>query len=404
MVTSSYPRFSGDGIATFMEPIATGVAARGHDVHLVAPWHPRWQRPSPDGGVTFHLYRYAPTRGLNVFGYAGALQADVRLRLSAIAVTPLAVASGVIRTRRVVRDVRPSIVHAHWVIPSGAMCALAGGTTPLVVSVHGSDVFVAERHAVARRAAAMAFRRAAWVTACSEDLRTRAIRLGADAARTSVVPYGVDSDRFRPDPVLRQQGRARLGLSDGTPLVLAFGRLVSKKGFEYLVDAAASLRASWPGLSVVIAGSGDLDVSLRARAAASGAGDVVRMIGEVAQHEIPALLAAADVAVAPSIRDDAGNVDGLPNTVLEIMASATPLVATAAGGIGAVAEDRVTARIVPERDAAALGAAIADLLRDAGARGVIGTRARALVCSRFAWTEVARQFDDIYARIAPAGR
>src|SRR5438093_8155752 len=125
MVASSYPRFPGDSIATFMEPIAKGLAARGHDVHLVVPWNPHWRRQDIEDGVRFHPFRYAPTAGLNVFGYAAAMHADVRLRLSALAVAPLAIAAGIFRARQLVRNARPSVVHAHWVIPGGVMAAVA---------------------------------------------------------------------------------------------------------------------------------------------------------------------------------------------------------------------------------------------------------------------------------------
>ena len=60
MIASSYPRFRGDSVGSFMEPIAQGIAARGHEVHLVAPWHPKWDRPKLEGGVHFHLFHYAP--------------------------------------------------------------------------------------------------------------------------------------------------------------------------------------------------------------------------------------------------------------------------------------------------------------------------------------------------------
>ena len=60
-----------------MEPIAASVAARGHEVHVVAPWHPLVARAPEERGVRFHFYRYAPLRALNVFGYAAALRADV---------------------------------------------------------------------------------------------------------------------------------------------------------------------------------------------------------------------------------------------------------------------------------------------------------------------------------------
>ena len=97
-------------------------------------------------------------------------------------------------------------------------------------------MFVAERHSVARIAARTAFNRARWVTACSEDLRSRAAALGADAGRSNVIPYGVDSERFRPDVDLRARGRVLLAIADNVPLVFAIGRLVKKKGFEHLID------------------------------------------------------------------------------------------------------------------------------------------------------------------------
>jgi glycosyltransferase involved in cell wall biosynthesis len=92
-------------------------------------------------------------------------------------------------------------------------------------------------------------------------------------------------------------------------------------------------------------------------------------------------------------------VDGLPNTVMEIMASATPLVATAAGGIGAVAIDDVTARIVAERDAEGLAAAIGGLLRQPELSKAIGHRARETVCRDHSWERVAQAFDEIYRTV-----
>jgi glycosyltransferase involved in cell wall biosynthesis len=335
---------------------------------------------------------------LNTFGYAQGMRADVRLRASAIAIAPVAVLAGWFKALRVAQKKRATIMHAHWVIPGGVIGAAAAGSIPLVISLHGSDVFVAERHRIAGLAARAAFRRACWVTACSEDLRSRAGALGADAGRSNVIPYGVDSERFRPDAGLRACGRALLGIADNVPLVFAIGRLVKKKGFEYLIDAAAMLKTQHAQLRVAIAGDGDLDTSLRARAEAAGVGDRVQFLGVVSHNDVPALLAAADVAAVPSVHDDAGNVDGLPNTVMEMMASAAPLLATRAGGIGAIATDRVTARLVAERDGAALASAIDELLRDRAAATVMGRRARDFVRRHHSWDRVADDFDAVYRR------
>ena len=83
---------------------------------------------------------------------------------------------------------------------------------------------------------------------------------------------------------------------------------------------------------------------------------------------------------------------------MEMMASGTPLVATPAGGIGAVATDGLTARLVPERDVRALASAIDGLLRDPAAAALIAGRARQLVCSRHSWARVAEDFESVYQR------
>ena len=396
MIASSYPRYKGDSVGSFMEPIAHGMAARGHEVHLVAPWHPKWDRAKSEGGVHFHLFRYAPAASLNTFGYAEGMRADVRLRASAIAVAPLAMLAGWFKALRVAQKKSATVMHAHWVIPAGAIGAAAAGRVPLVVSLHGSDVFVAERHTVARVAARAAFLRARWVTACSEDLRSRAVVLGADTHRSSVIPYGVDSGRFRPSPEERRRGREMFGIGEDVPYVVAIGRLVRKKGFEYLIDAAAALTSQHPTLRVAIAGEGDLDSALRARARAAGVAQHIQFLGVVSHDVVPTLLAAADIAVAPSVHDEAGNVDGLPNTVMEIMASATPLVTTPVGGIGAIAVDGDTSLVVPEHDARALASAIRLLLLHPSTGAEIGSRARALVCQHHSWERVAGQFETVY--------
>jgi hypothetical protein len=169
-----------------MEPIARGVAARGHEVHMVIPWHPRLTRGGHEHGVRFHPFRYAPAAALNVFGYAGALRADVNLRLSAWAVAPLALAAGWRKAREIARQFGATVMHGHWVVPGGAIAAAACPGLPLVVSLHGSDVYVAERTAIARRVARSVFRRAGWVTACSEDLRVRAVASGMETRSSSL--------------------------------------------------------------------------------------------------------------------------------------------------------------------------------------------------------------------------
>jgi len=392
MIATSYPRFPGDGVGSFMEPIAKGIAARGHDVHLVAPWHPAITRRPVEDGVHFHFFRYAPTPSLSVFGYAAGLRADTALKPAAWAVAPLAVIAGVRLAKRVAAEIDATVIHAHWIVPGGVLGALARGRRPLVVSAHGSDVFVAERVALARRAARAVLKRAGWITACSDDLRDRAIALGAPPARTETVPYGVDTKRFAPNAGIGRQVRARLNLGDG-PLVVAAGRLVRKKGFEYLIGAADAIRRQHPAAVVAIAGEGDLAAELQAQA---GAHPAVRLLGRQDQDQVAQLLAAADVVVVPSVRDEAGNVDGLPNVALEAMAAAAPVVATTVGGLPQAIDDGVTGQLVPEKDARALAEAIGGLLADPARARALGAAARRKVEQDFSWSRAAARFEAAY--------
>ncbi len=400
MLATSYPRFPGDTVGTFMEPIARGVAARGHEVHMVLPWHPSLRREGVEAGVRFHPFRYAPVPALNVFGYAAALRADTHLRWTAWAAAPLALAAAYRTVRRVARVHRATVLHGHWLIPGGAVVTAAAGRLPAVISLHGSDVYVAERHRAAAAVAASALRRVDWMTACSDDLRTRAVALGAPADRIVTVPYGVDTDTFRPDPAARARVREALGLGAGDLVLFTVGRFVRKKGFEYLIDAMAGLARRYPAVRLVLAGGGDLDGELRARVRERGVQDRVVFPGVLAQPDVATHLAAADIAVVPSVRDEHGNVDGLPNTVMESLASGTPLVASAVAGIPAVVEDGRTGLLVPEKDVAALTAALDGLLGDPGRRAALGAAARAYVRAERGWDRVAAAFEDAYDRAA----
>src|SRR5258708_37910799 len=121
MVTTSYPRFPGDSVGTFMEPIAKRVAARGHEVHVVAPWHPRLTRGKAEDGVFFHFFKYAPVPALNVFGYAAGLRADVTLKGAAWLAAPLAMTAGWFKALRVAHKTRATVMHRHLAAPGGAI-------------------------------------------------------------------------------------------------------------------------------------------------------------------------------------------------------------------------------------------------------------------------------------------
>jgi glycosyltransferase involved in cell wall biosynthesis len=392
-VTSSYPKFPGDVTAPFIESITRTLAQRGHAVDVVLPEHPelRW----PHSPVALHPYRYAPHPGWALWGYAASLEADVRVRRRVYLLAPLVALAlrDAVSTHLAAR--RYDVVHAHWVVPNAALVAdiVRAHGVPLVVSLHGSDVFLAARLRPVGALARRAFARAGAVTACSDDLRARALALGAAPELTHTVPYGVDLGDFAPHGDVAAV-RAELGVPEGAVFVLAVGRLVEKKGFRHLVESAAGAE----GLHVVIAGAGDLRAELEALARTLRA--PVSFAGVLERPAVARAFGAADVVVVPSVVDRAGNVDGLPNTLLEALAAGRAVIASRVAGIPDVVTDDESGILVTPGDAAALRAALERLVREPATRARLSQAARRLAAARLGWDAAASAFEEAYAQAA----
>ena len=399
-VTSSYPKYPGDTTAPFIAHITRELAARGHELTVVLPHRADLDLPTVEG-VRFVPFHYAPTRGLEVFGYAEALRADVALRGATYLVAPLAMASGAWRLWREAAGGGFDVLHAHWVVPNGAMALPAAWRRglPLVVSLHGSDVFLSETKGAFRRAARRSFSRAVAATACSDDLADRSLALGADP-RPRVIPYGVDLEGFEPSRESAAARRRALGIPAETPVILAVGRLVHKKGFEYLIDSLGAVDAPGAAPRLLIVGRGDLAGELEARARAAGVSDRVALVGNVERDELPSYYAMADICAVPSVIDASGNVDGLPNVLLESMASGSAIVASDVAGIPQAIRHERDGLLVPPKDANALARAIERLVSSPELRATLGAQARKRAETEFNWKLVGERFESVLGAVA----
>jgi len=372
---------------------------QGDRVTVLAPHAaglpPGWEA----GGVEVVTFRYAP-EAAEVLGYGRSLAADVRVRGGAAAVAPLYAAAARRAVARQLRRRRFDLVHAHWIVPNGvaAAAALRGGGSSrarpaMAIGLHGSDVFLAERRGV-RRLARWALGRAGLLTGSSPELVERICALGFPVARSRVIPYGVDTARFSPDRERRRLWRERLGIGVDATVLLGVGRMAAKKGFGILAAALPPLLGALPGLHVVLAGGGDLLPELAA--ATEPWRSRVHLPGAVLRDTLPDLYRAADLFVLPAVHDERGNVDGLPNVILEAMASGLPVVASGISGIPLAVEDGASGLLVPERDAAALGAALLRLLEDAQEARRMGERGRRKAESELTWDLIAARHREAY--------
>jgi glycosyltransferase involved in cell wall biosynthesis len=360
-----------------IEKIVFELAGRGHAVDVVLPRHPELEVGGRERGLSIRFFPFYAGSGRSyAWGYASSMRADRELRPRAVAMAPVAFLSGLATMRRLVASNRYDVIHAHWVLPNGpiaALAALGSRQPPLVVSLHGSDIFVAERSAVLAAIASWTFRRTSWVAACASDLARRAVRLGASPERVVTLLHGVDVADLAGGDASRWREQA--GAGAGEFLVVALGRLVAKKGFSHLLRAVALLEARGVPVRVAIGGSGDLAAHLEAEARELPCRDRVRFLGDVPHDQVGPLLRAADAVAVPSVRDEMGNVDGLPNVLLEAMAVGRPVVSTAIAGIPDVIADGENGLLVAAGSAEALADALGSLHADEGLAARLGAAA-----------------------------
>jgi glycosyltransferase involved in cell wall biosynthesis len=262
------------------------------------------------------------------------------------------------RLRALLAGTRPDVVHAHG-LRAGALAALAarrGRSRPrLIVTVHNAAPQAGAAAAVYRLLERLVARRADRVLCVSSDLEARMRGLGARGVARALVP--APPAAAPPDQTAIGRLRAELGAGGSgpgrVPIVLAVARLAPQKGLETLVEAARKWRDRDPVPLLVFAGDGPLRAALAGQAEAAGV--AARFLGQ--RGDVPALLAAADVVVLPSVWE------GQPLILQETLRAGRPLVASRVGGIpDLTGEDG--ALLVPPGDAAALATAVLSVLGD----------------------------------------
>jgi glycosyltransferase involved in cell wall biosynthesis len=190
--------------------------------------------------------------------------------------------------------------------------------------------------------------------------------------------------------------RSQWGIHPSEGVVLSLGRLVKKKGLQYLLQAIPRVLERVPNTRFVIAGSGPELDALREQADQLSVLEQVVFPGEVRWNDVPNVLKMCDIFVVPSVHDENGNVDGLPTTILEAMAAGRPVVASNVAGIPLAVIDRETGMLVDEANSMQLAEAITELLLSPDLAKEYGLAGRARVEAELNWNSVARKFVEFY--------
>ena len=283
------------------------------------------------------------------------------------------------------------LLHAHLFRAEllGTRAAEAAGTPVVVATAHSSRVRSPED--IAALAAVTPSINRLIVPSAAIAAKVRAE--GRGAAEITVVPNGVDLDRFSPHRSGLDMAALRdaLGIPPDAFLIGVVARLEPEKGHRYLVEALPAIIEAVPNAWLLLVGEGSQADALRAQAGSLPLAARQRVVIAGFQTDVEAVTQALDLAVMPSLLEAQGLA------VLEAMAARRPVVASAVGGIPETIRDGIDGLLVPPADPAALAAAIIRLTLDPHLRDRIAASGRRRVEDRFSAAESVRQVEAIYS-------
>lgn len=287
---------------------------------------------------------------------------------------------------------RVDVVHTHnphaliYGAPAARLLRAAA-----VHSKHGINPDVARRMWLRRKASSLVD---AYVAVTSTLSQVALKNQECDPSKLHVIPNGIDTLAYAPNPAARQRVRKQLGIPENAWVVGTVGRLAPEKDQGLLIDAMANLLDERGRLLIV--GAGPEREVLLSRAAATGRQQFVHLLGE--RDDVPDLLATLDVFVLTS------RTEGLPLVLLEAMATGVPVLTTAVGGIPDLVKDQVTGFLTPPLERLPLRRYLGWLSNKPHAAFEVADRARRLVLERYSLSRMAGEYERLYRNVVTRPR
>jgi len=284
-----------------------------------------------------------------------------------------------------VRAFNPDVIFSCFLYPDGYAALRIGQalSVPTVAMSIGSDI-----NNIGDRLSAMhtrtVLRESDFLVTVSDDLRNKAVLMGASREKSRAVINGCDLTVFHVRD--RQEARRKLGIKEDTEAVVYIGRMDVRKGVRELVDAAVSLHSNRPKLEVFLVGAGPDRSIFESAVQANSAARYIHLLPACDFDDVAVWMAAADLVTLPSY------MEGCPNAILEAQACGRPVVATNVGGIPEIL-NTASGSLVPPRDATALALALGSILDQTWDATAISAK------SSRSWNTVAEELFAVFTSV-----
>jgi glycosyltransferase involved in cell wall biosynthesis len=392
MVATSFPRHVGDFAGSFVFELSRALVQQGIEVSVLCPHDQTTSSKETLDGVQITRFEYIWPRHAQRLCYGPGMPDNIRHGTFSVRFQLIPYVFMVTLRTFLHRNV--DLFHVHWPLPNGFGAYMANllRRKPFVTTSYGGEVYLA-RHLKTDWLLRSLMKRSQAIVAISQATGEALSKSMAARTEVKVIPFGVNIDTFQPlKPMLAQR-------QDGLFRILAVGRLVERKGFEYLVAAMPSVLSCCPDVLLRIVGGGPLESSLAAQIERAGLSRAVKLLGVVPNDQLAVLYRESDVVVLPAVIDAQGNTEGQGLVLLEAMASRTPVIASNVGGIPDMIQPGQNGLLVQPRQSNELSSAIVRLIEDEELRLRIAENGYRMTTECYAWSQIAERYIEVYSTI-----
>ncbi len=387
-VTTAFCRYPGDVITPWLVKTIEKLKEKGIEVEVFTSSY-KGLKSQEIFGIKVHRFRYFFKRWEDLTheeNVPDRLKRSWRYKF----ILPFYLFFGIIEIYRLGKRERYDIIQCHWPLPHTLFGYFGkkAAKSKLISSFYGVEL----KWLKGRLSPLTPFLK--WLISKSDAITAISTYTAKMVEKfypkkVEIIPFGA--------AVEIEEGREVMGRSS-SPQLLFVGRLVERKGVEYLLRALAVVRKEVPAVLTVI-GDGRERKRLESLARELGISEAVRFLGFVSSPELAKYYKECDIFILPAIYDRRGDTEMLGVVLLEAMSYKKPVIASDVGGISDIVKDRATGILVREKSVDELKEALLLLLRDENLRREIGERGYQFGRERFSWERIVGQLEELYFRL-----
>lgn len=355
---STFPRWKNDTNPPFVYELSKRLTEE-FDVHVLAPSYPGAKDFEMMDKMRVHRFHYFFRNYEKLAGSGGILPTLKHNKWFYFQI-PFFMAAEFFALKKLVKQIKPDVIHAHWIIPQGFIAALVHKLTGVeyVVTTHGGDIFGLQGK-IPTSMKRFTLRNAKDITVVSTAIKKEIEEKIDSNLNIKVIPMGVDSKLFNPN---KRDVKIKKKYGINGPFLLFVGRLSEKKGVRYLIEAMPEVVKNNPDTKLLIVGGGELESELKNLANKLNMQNNITFTGPIPNKDLPKYYATADIFVAPSIITKEGDREGLPVTIMEAMASGCKTISTNLPGTRDLIKNGINGFLVRQKDKKSLSRSIIQVI------------------------------------------